>query len=108
MVSTGIRHAARELDLIELRVEVAMAKVYTATVTNEIVDLAVQCCGANGIATDLPLWHFYRSVREFRIVDGADEVHRRTIARERFDSVDLGELEPVLTFDERLRSTSTE
>jgi acyl-CoA dehydrogenase len=102
MARTGVRHAARELDQGDARIEVAMAKTYTANVTNEIIDLAVQCCGANGIGKDLPLAHFYESVREFRIVDGADEVHRRTIARDAFDDLDHEELDHVLRFDEQL------
>ncbi|MFD1565553.1 acyl-CoA dehydrogenase family protein [Haloarchaeobius amylolyticus] len=100
---TMVRHAARELDDSDARVEVAMAKLYTATVTNETIDLAVQCCGGNGIGKDLPLAHFYEDVRAFRIVDGADEVHRRTIARWAFDDVDECEVDGALRFDEDLR-----
>ena len=48
---------------------------------------------------DLPIADFYESVRQFRIVDGTDEVHRRTIAREAFDNPDMDELEPVVAFD---------
>jgi len=100
---TASRHAARELDDSDARIEVAMAKTFTANVTNEIVDLAVQCCGGNGIAKDLPLAHFYEEVRPFRIFDGADEVHRRTIARDAFEDVKTEEVEHVLRFDEPRR-----
>jgi acyl-CoA dehydrogenase len=103
---TMVRHAARELDNSQARVEVAMAKTYTANVTNEIMDLCVQCLGGNGIGKDLPVAHFYEAVRPFRIVDGADEVHRRTIARDAFEDVpreDVDEL--VLRFDEELDKT---
>ena len=98
-----IRHAARELDRSDARVEVAMAKVFTANVTQDAIDLAVQCCGGNGIGKDLPLAQFYENVRAFRIVDGADEVHRRTIARWAFEDVDETELENTLEFDDDLR-----
>ncbi|MFC6719270.1 acyl-CoA dehydrogenase family protein [Natrialbaceae archaeon GCM10025810] len=98
-----VRHAARELDRSEARIEVAMAKMYTANVTNDIIDLALQCCGGNGIGKDLPIAHFYENVRAFRIVDGADEVHRRSIARWAFDDVDETEVENALRFDEDLR-----
>ena len=94
-----VRHAARELDRSEARIEVAMSKTYTANITNEIIDLAVQCCGANGIGRDLPLAHFYEDVRTFRIVDGADEVHRRSIAREAFEDIKEEELEYICRFD---------
>ncbi|MDB2246615.1 acyl-CoA dehydrogenase, partial [Halorubrum ezzemoulense] len=37
------------------------------------------------IAYDLPIARFHENVRQFRIVDGADEVHRRSIARDAFE-----------------------
>jgi acyl-CoA dehydrogenase len=104
MARTGVRHAARELDQSDARIEVAMSKVFTARVTNEIIDLAVQCCGANGIGKDLPLAHFYEHVRAFRIVDGADEVHLRSIARDAFEDVDPAEIETTLRFDEECKA----
>lgn len=107
MARTGVRHAARELDQSEARIEVAMTKVFTANVTNEIIDLAVQCCGANGIGKDLPLAQFYENVRAFRIVDGADEVHRRSIARDAFEDIREEEINHVLRFDPDRRAEST-
>ncbi len=102
---TMVRHAARELDDSDARIEVAMAKMYAANVTNEIMDLAVQCLGGNGIGKDLPVAYFYESVRPFRIVDGADEVHRRSIARWAFEDVPTDDMENVLRFDEGLDKT---
>jgi acyl-CoA dehydrogenase len=102
---TMVRHAARELDDSDARIEVAMAKTFTANVTDEIMDLAVQCLGGNGIGKDLPVAYFYESVRPFRIVDGADEVHRRTIARNAFEDVYDEDMENVLRFDESLDET---
>jgi acyl-CoA dehydrogenase len=100
-----VRHAARELDESDARIEVAMAKMYTANVTNEIMDLAVQCLGGSGISKDLPVAHFYEAVRPFRIVDGADEVHRRTIARDAFEDVYDADMENVVSFDPDLDMT---
>ncbi|ELY85648.1 acyl-CoA dehydrogenase family protein [Natrialba taiwanensis] len=100
---TMVRHAARELDRSDARIEVAMAKMFTANVTQETIDLALQCCGGNGIGKDLPIAHFYENVRAFRIVDGADEVHRRSIARWAFEDIDENEIENTLQFDEDLR-----
>ncbi|MFD1514727.1 acyl-CoA dehydrogenase family protein [Halomarina rubra] len=100
MARCGVRHAARELDRSEARIEVAMSKVYTANVCNEIMDLAVQCLGANGVANDLPVAAFYGDVRAFRLFDGPDEVHRRTIARHAFEDVATEEIEHALRFDE--------
>ena len=47
-----------------------------------------------------PFADFYKSVRAFRIVDGADEVHKRVIARDAFDEANLNpdELENIPTF----------
>jgi acyl-CoA dehydrogenase len=83
----------------EARIEVSMAKVFAANVTQEAIDDALQFCGANGMTKDLPIADFYEEVRQFRIVDGADEVHKRTIARAAFEDVDEAELEPVVRYD---------
>ena len=49
-------------------------------------------CGGSGISKDLPIADFYESVRAFRLVDGADEVHKRTLARAAFEDVATEEL----------------
>jgi acyl-CoA dehydrogenase len=96
---TMVRHAAREIsEGNEARIPVSMAKVFTANVAQETVDLSIQCCGGNGIGKDLPLADFYENVRAFRLVDGADEVHRRVIARDAFEEIDERELDPVTRF----------
>jgi acyl-CoA dehydrogenase len=69
------------------------------------MDLAVQCLGGSGISKDLPVAHFYEAVRPFRIVDGADEVHRRTIARDAFEDVYDADMENVVSFDPDLDMT---
>ncbi|WP_159903142.1 acyl-CoA dehydrogenase family protein [Salinirussus salinus] len=84
----------------EARIGVSMAKVFTANATQEAIDTALQFCGGTGVSRDLPLADFYESVRAFRIVDGADEVHRRTIARELFEDVPAEELEALTHFGE--------
>ncbi|WP_265108148.1 acyl-CoA dehydrogenase family protein [Halosolutus halophilus] len=96
---TMVRHAAREITGgNEARVPVSMAKVFTANVVQDAIDRSIQCCGGNGIGKDLPLADFYENVRAFRIVDGADEVHKRVIARNAFEDVDESELDPVTRF----------
>ncbi|MFB6084253.1 MAG: acyl-CoA dehydrogenase family protein [Halorientalis sp.] len=95
-----VRQAAdRIADGHEARVEVSMAKVFTANATQEAIDTALQFLGGNGIAKDLPVADFYESVRQFRIVDGADEVHKRTVAREAFEDVPEEELEPLTRYE---------
>jgi acyl-CoA dehydrogenase len=87
---TMVRHAARTLASEgEARVEVAMSKVFTAETVQDIIDTCVQTCGGNGIGKDLPLADFYESVRAFRIIDGADEVHLRSIAKRALDDEEI-------------------
>jgi len=97
-----VRHAAgRIADGHEARIEVAMAKTFAANVTQEAIDDALQFCGGNnGIAYDLPIARFHENVRQFRLVDGADEVHRRSIARDAFEDPPAEELETVTRFGE--------
>ena len=83
----------------EARIEVAMSKVFAANATQDAIDTALQCCGGNGIGKDLPIGDFYEAVRAFRIVDGADEVHKRVITRDAFEDVDEAELEALTRYD---------
>jgi len=98
---TMIRHATGEIASgRQARVETAMTKNFTAKTVQDTVDLAVQCCGGAGLSKDLPLADFYMSLRFFRIGDGPDEVHRRTIARASFseNGIDRDELENLPEF----------
>ena len=97
---TMVRDAAGRIEAgDEARIPVSMCKVFTATVVQDAIDLAVQICGANGIGKDLPLADFYENVRQFRIVDGADEVHKRVVARRAFEDVDEGEVEHLTRYE---------
>ncbi|MFB6179289.1 MAG: acyl-CoA dehydrogenase family protein [Halorientalis sp.] len=96
---TMVRHAAEKIaGGEEARIEVAMSKYFTANVVQETIDFALQACGGAGISQHLPLADFYAANRAFRIVDGADEVHKRSIAREAFENVPDGELENLPRF----------
>ncbi|WP_254830162.1 acyl-CoA dehydrogenase family protein [Haloglomus salinum] len=89
-VRTMVRHAARQIAAGEqARTEVAMTKTFAAGVVQDVIDDCVQVCGGNGIGKDLPLADFYENVRCFRIIDGADEVHKRSIARRALDPDDV-------------------
>ena len=46
-----------------------------------VIDRSIQVHGALGYSADLPLEKMYRTARNFRISDGADEVHKSFIAR---------------------------
>ena len=97
-----VRHTADKIaDGEEARLGVSMSKVYTAQAAQDAIDTALQCLGGSGVGKDLPIADFYESVRPFRIIDGADEVHLRTIARTAFEEgVDPAELEPITRFGE--------
>src|SRR5690606_9314975 len=64
------------------RTEIAMIKVYGTRMLFNVIDRAIQVHGALGYTTDLPLEEMYRMARASRLVDGADEVHKVTIARQ--------------------------
>ncbi|MGW4390334.1 acyl-CoA dehydrogenase family protein [Streptomyces sp. NPDC004685] len=59
----------------------SIAKTYVSEAVNQVVDRAVQVCGALGISGDAPLSRLYREVRPFRIYDGPSETHRWAIAK---------------------------
>ncbi|WP_436348070.1 acyl-CoA dehydrogenase family protein [Natronorubrum sp. FCH18a] len=100
-VRTMVRNAASRIaDGEEARTEVSMCKVFAANTVNEIVDTAMQYCGANAIGRDLPLSYLYENARVFRFVDGADEVHRRTIAKDIMDDYDPAMIDTVTRFQQ--------
>jgi acyl-CoA dehydrogenase len=63
------------------RVQIAQIKYWGARVLYNVIDRAIQVYGAMGFSTDLPLEAMYRQARNYRISDGADEVHKSFIAR---------------------------
>ncbi len=64
------------------RGEIALIKFAVPRITLEIIDRAIQIHGALGYTTDMPLEEMYRTGRALRIADGADEVHKQTLARQ--------------------------
>jgi acyl-CoA dehydrogenase len=96
-----VRQAASQVAAGEdARLGVSMSKVFTARTTQQAIDTALQYCGGSGISKDLPLADFYESIRAFRIVDGADEVHLRTIADHLFEDTEPDELSTLPRFGE--------
>jgi acyl-CoA dehydrogenase len=62
--------------------EVAMIKVIVPRMLVAVADRAIQTYGAAGLTPDTPLAAIWTWGRCLRIVDGPDEVHLRTIARQ--------------------------
>ena len=63
------------------RTEIAMIKVYGTKMLFNAIDRSIQVHGALGYSADMPLEEMYRNARASRLVDGADEVHKVSIAR---------------------------
>ena len=78
-------HAAWRMDnegAAAARTDISLIKFFGANVLFDVVDRALQIHGALGYSTDLPLEAMYRYARAARLYDGADEVHRQSVARQ--------------------------
>jgi acyl-CoA dehydrogenase len=64
------------------RGKVAAIKVVAARAACDVIDRAIQVHGGAGVSQDTPLARWYASARTLRLVDGPDEVHLRTVARQ--------------------------
>ncbi len=65
----------------EVRQEISMIKFVVANVMQRVVDRALQVYGGLGMTDDTILAFFFRHERAARIYDGADEVHKLSLAR---------------------------
>lgn len=77
-------HAADMMDKVgnkEARNLISEIKVAAPKVALSVIDRAIQVHGGAGVTDDFPLAEMYSHARTLRIVDGADEVHKMTIAR---------------------------
>jgi acyl-CoA dehydrogenase len=78
-------HAAWKIDTqgsTAARMDVSRIKVYAAQMLYDVIERSLQAHGGLGFSTDMPLEAMYRFARHARLVDGADEVHRESIARQ--------------------------
>ncbi len=64
----------------EAREEISMVKFVVANVMQRVVDRALQVFGGLGMTDDTVIAFFYRHERAARIYDGADEVHKLSLA----------------------------
>jgi acyl-CoA dehydrogenase len=77
-----ILHIAYKMERgLDLRQENSIAKNYIAHMLHNVVDTALQIHGSLGYTLDTPLAEWYAEVRQQRLVDGPDEVHRWMVGR---------------------------
>ena len=77
-------HAAWKIETLgvkEAREEISLIKFYVADVLQQVVDRALQVHGGLGMTDDTIISFFYRHERAARIYDGADEVHKMSVAK---------------------------
>ncbi|KAG1303853.1 hypothetical protein G6F62_015769 [Rhizopus arrhizus] len=73
---------ARRMDAgLSVKQHSAMTKVFVSEAVNRVADRAVQMMGAAGLSDDPPVAMIWQEMRPFRIYDGANELHRATLAR---------------------------
>ena len=63
------------------REEISLIKFHVANVMMRVVDRAIQAHGGLGVTDYTPLAMFFRTERAGRIYDGADEVHKISVAK---------------------------
>lgn len=63
------------------RVDVSAIKLVAAQLQTRVLDRAIQVFGAMGLTPDTPLSFLWTWGRAMRFLDGPDEVHLRTVAR---------------------------
>lgn len=63
------------------RNEISGIKFFTANMMLDVIDKAIQTHGALGMTSDVILSYWYAHERAARIYDGADEVHRSSLAK---------------------------
>ena len=76
--------AAHKMDTVgnkAARGIIAMIKITAPVMACRVIDRAIQVHGALGITDDTLLSFWYRHERGARIYDGADEVHKSSVAR---------------------------
>jgi acyl-CoA dehydrogenase len=61
--------------------EAAMAKLYATEAAQEVIDMAVQLHGSDGVRQGSVVESLYREIRALRIYEGASDVQRIVIAR---------------------------
>jgi acyl-CoA dehydrogenase len=61
--------------------EIQAIKIAVPSMTEWVIDKAIQAHGAAGVSQDTPLAFLWASTRTLRLADGPDEVHKASLAR---------------------------
>ena len=69
----------------DARVDVSAIKVVAARLQTRVLNRAIQTFGAMGLSPDTPLAYFWTWGRAMQLLDGPDEVHLRSIARDEIE-----------------------
>ena len=80
-----VLHAAWKIDELgakAARQEISLIKFVVANTMQQVIDRALQVHGGLGMTDDTVIAFFYRHERAARIYDGADEVHKVSVARQ--------------------------
>jgi acyl-CoA dehydrogenase len=79
-----VLHAAWMIETVgkkEARKEISLIKFVVANTMQKVIDRALQVHGGLGMTDDTIISFFYRHERAARIYDGADEVHKVSVAK---------------------------
>ena len=74
----------------DARTKASIAKLHATETGFQVVDAMMQILGGMGMASDMPLEHWFRGLRVSRVVEGPSEIHRYLIAREMLGKAALG------------------
>jgi len=67
---------------INARTKASIAKLHATEAAFKIVDAMMQILGGMGVASEMPLEHWFRGLRVSRVVEGPSEIQRFLIARD--------------------------
>jgi len=72
---------AKDAGAARISREAAMAKLYATEAAQEVIDIALQLHGGDGVRQGFAVESLYREIRALRIYEGASDVQRLVIAR---------------------------
>ena len=75
----------RDMGAPRITREAAMAKLYATEAAQQVIDMAVQLHGGDGVRRGFMVESLYREIRALRIYEGASDVQRVVIARQIMD-----------------------